>query len=73
MLQAARVDGCELLLIEDRAGVEQVLELILSATTIEVSDPGAGECRVDLMVRYGHAAPMPRSPRCPVREVIIAA
>jgi hypothetical protein len=39
LLQAARVDGCELLLIEDRARVEQVLELILAATTIQVSDP----------------------------------
>ncbi len=193
LLQAARVHGCELLLIDDRARVEQVLELILVANTMQVSDPafvaelrswlrlnacatvergdglyvacfgnptlptwlgsilfgaffkpaaeserharqvrssgglalfvsarddkahwvqagrsyqrfalqatalglrhahlnqpleiapirrqlgtllGVGDRRVDLMVRYGHAAPMPRSLRRPVREVIIAA
>ncbi|WP_374692440.1 hypothetical protein [Accumulibacter sp.] len=34
---------------------------------------GVGDRLVDLLVRYGHAAPMPRSLRRPVREVIIAA
>lgn len=34
---------------------------------------GVGDRRVDLMVRYGHAAPMPRSLRRPVSDVIIAA
>lgn len=33
---------------------------------------GVGDRRVDLMVRYGHAAPMPRSLRRPVSDVIIA-
>lgn len=39
LLAAARVDGCELMLIEDRARIEQVLELILAANTQQVSDP----------------------------------
>jgi hypothetical protein len=39
LLAAARVDGCELMLIEDRARIEQVLELIVSANTQQVSDP----------------------------------
>lgn len=34
---------------------------------------GVGDRRVDLLVRYGHAAPMPRSLRRPPRDVIIAA
>jgi len=37
--KAARVDGCELLLIEDLVRVEQVLELILLATALQASDP----------------------------------
>jgi hypothetical protein len=36
---AARVEGCALLLIEDRARIESVLELILAANTVQVSDP----------------------------------
>jgi hypothetical protein len=39
LLQAARVEGCELLLIEDRARMEQVLELVLEANTRQVSNP----------------------------------
>lgn len=34
---------------------------------------GVGDRRVDSMVRYGHAAPMPRSLRRPVEDVIVAA
>lgn len=37
--QAARLDGCELLLINDTARIEQVLELILAATELQVADP----------------------------------
>ncbi len=36
---AARVEGCELMLIENRGRIEQVLELILAANTVQVSDP----------------------------------
>ncbi len=36
---AARIEGCELVLIEDRGRIEQVLELILAANTLQVSDP----------------------------------
>lgn len=37
--QAARLEGCELMLIDDRARVEQVLELVLAATGVQVADP----------------------------------
>jgi probable addiction module antidote protein len=37
--QAARLDGCELHLIDDPARIEQVLELILAATELQVADP----------------------------------
>lgn len=37
--RAARRDGCELVVIDDRARIEQVLELILEATGIQVADP----------------------------------
>ncbi|TKD32651.1 MAG: Tat pathway signal protein [Mesorhizobium sp.] len=43
MQVAARVAGCELLLIEDRAKIEQVLELILAANATQVSDPAFAE------------------------------
>jgi hypothetical protein len=36
---AARVDGAEVMLITDPAVIEQVLELILTANTAQVSDP----------------------------------
>ncbi len=36
---AGRLDGVEVLIIEDRAQIEQVLELILAANTAQVSDP----------------------------------
>ncbi|WP_179213862.1 hypothetical protein [Rhizobium sullae] len=39
MQVAARVSGCEVVLIEDRAKIEQILELILAASTAQVSDP----------------------------------
>ncbi len=37
--QAARLDGCELLVIDDPARMEQLLELILAATEAQVSNP----------------------------------
>lgn len=37
--QAARRDACELVVIDDRARIEQVLELILAATEAQVADP----------------------------------
>jgi hypothetical protein len=37
--QAARREACELILIDDRARIEQVLELILAATEAQVADP----------------------------------
>lgn len=36
---AARIEGCELLLIHDRRQIERVLELVLIANTAQVSDP----------------------------------
>lgn len=36
---AARVEGCDLMLIDDRAKIEQVLELILAANEMQVADP----------------------------------
>ncbi|THK33648.1 Tat pathway signal protein [Ensifer sp. MPMI2T] len=42
----ARVSGCRVVVIEDRAKIEQVLELILAANTAQVSDPAfAAELR----------------------------
>jgi hypothetical protein len=37
--QAARVEGCEVQLIDDRDRIEQVLELVIAANTVQVSDP----------------------------------
>jgi nitroreductase len=37
--QAARLDACELHLIDDRVRIEQVLELILAATETQVANP----------------------------------
>lgn len=39
LARAARVEGCELVLIDERSRIEQVLELILAANTAQVSDP----------------------------------
>ncbi len=39
MQAAARVPGCEVVLIEDRVKIEQILELVLAANTAQVSDP----------------------------------
>lgn len=36
---AARLDGCDVVFIEDRAQVERVLELIVAANTAQVNDP----------------------------------
>lgn len=41
--QAAQLGACELIVIDDRARVEQVLELVLAATATQVSDPAFAE------------------------------
>jgi nitroreductase len=39
LAQAAQLEACELIVIDDRARVEQVLELVLAATATQVADP----------------------------------
>lgn len=39
LAQAAQRGGCELLVIDDRPRIEQVLELVLAATEAQVADP----------------------------------
>ena len=39
LVEAARVEGCEVMLIDDPGRREQVLELILAATAVQISDP----------------------------------
>lgn len=43
LTMAARIEGCDLLFIEDRTRIEQVLELIVAANTAQVDNPAFAE------------------------------
>ncbi|MCG6117871.1 MAG: hypothetical protein MEQ07_06720 [Aquimonas sp.] len=55
LLEAACIEGCELLLVEDRARMEQVLELVLEANTRQVSNP-AFAAELKHWIRFNAAA-----------------
>lgn len=55
LLDAATVEGCALLLVEDRARMEQVLELVLEANARQVSNP-AFAAELKHWIRFNAAA-----------------